>query len=280
VRSTLSLPRQPLQASRPTLSLCRRQAKYDWWRSDWNPMDWDAENWFATHDQAPWVEHTLSLIEEGWDNLHAPAVPLQPERYFQPPPAVLTVWEIYCRQQVDKRRAWEAEQSRLLWAEVGKNERLHHDTHYRDIRLQERFADVPNYRPGREWTEQEIKELIACPPAALDALQISDPRWKSNYRGMRPMDLDESEYLESLGRVRPSGSTNPRLASEITVSDMLAGRMPAAGFANVGKGVPGSGGGYELPDAFSEATGPSEDLAQRSSEDLQTAVDVGGDDDF
>ncbi len=233
-------------------------------------MDWDADEWFTTHEHAPWVEHTLALVEAGWDELNVEDQQVKPTRVRAPPPAPMTMWQIYCRHRVLERRAAEAEQTKALWAEIGTNEKKHHDTHTRDIRLRERYADVPNHRPRAAWSEQEIVDLIACPPEALGALTVLDPRWKAHMDGMRPVELDELEYLDSLGRTRQAGF-NRKAASETSIADMLGGALPGLQFDD-------AAGGF-LGDEFG-AGADADELANASEEDLQTAVDIGGDDDF
>ena len=177
------------------------------------------------------MEHTLSLIEEGWDRLNDKVPPpLAPVRMPAPTPAVLTEYEIFVRQQVDARIADEARQTAALQATVGQFSRLHHDTHNRDIRVALRKSQMPNYRPRSEWSAQEIEDLIACPPAVHQALITGDPRFKvravwgvgracflpadacpmrrssrlqGSYRDLRPYGPDELEHLDQIGRLAP-----------------------------------------------------------------------------
>lgn len=211
-------PDPPAPAPYDPLAYKRRPASLDWWRSDWNPLCWDAEEWFQTHEHAPWVEHTLALIEEGWGNLNEYPLlqdEVQPMRVRAPAsPAPKTAWEIYAMQQVDKRRAEEAASSLALWASIGEHTRTHHDTYARDIRVAERQKLVPNYRVKSEWSAEEIKELVAVPQEALDlkVLQVRDPRFKPSCRGLRPACPDEVEELRAMKR--PDGS--PRLYDDVS----------------------------------------------------------------
>ena len=265
----------------------RRPEVYNWWRSDWNPVNWDAEEWFKTHDQAPWVEHTLALIEEGWDDLfNQPPVPLAPRRVVQPPPEPLTMWEIYVRQQVDKQVAAQAEASRAMWAARGEFTRTHHPTHSTDIRVRRRLEDVPNYRPRSEWSEEELQKLINCPPEAWEALTIYDPRFAVSTRGLRPVGLNEVDALRATGRLRDTGPSR-RTASELTLNMALGLEPLPPGYAERADqwlgAVPGQAGekGWAAADEAEaeERLGGEDLLANATEDDLANVRDV-GDDDF
>jgi hypothetical protein len=248
----------------------RRPAKFDWWRSDWNPVDWNAEEWFKTHDHAPWVEHTLALIEEGWDKLTVEPPPRKPIRVRAPPPEPLTMWEIYVRKQVDKRYAWEAEESLRKWAAVGHWTRQHHRQDH-DIRTLERQQDVPNYRPRSEWSEQEIVDLIACPPEAHRGLTVLDPDFKVSPRGLRPVGLNELDALRAVGRLRETGPSR-RAAHEVTLAQML-GLDPIAD-----KTEAAAAAAADEPEAADEVwEEEADELMEATEDELSMVRDVGDD---
>ncbi len=286
---------------------CRRPARFNWWRADWNPITWDAEEWFVEqgHAHAPWVEHTLALIGEGWDNLNnEQAEKLAPVRVPPPTPQVLNEWEIYVRQQVDARLAREAAATAALQATIGEFTRLHHDTHNRDIRVARRKAEMPNYRPRSEWSEEEIRALIACPPAVHQALITGDPRFKvraaltlrarlarearmwlcmpalmcdalfccahqASYRDLRPYGPDELEHLAQIGRLAPDGMFDAAALASASLADMMGGDGVAFGSDGEGEGERGEGEGFAGAD----------ELQAASADELAGAVDI-GDDDF
>ena len=246
----------------------KRQKKYDWWRSSWNPLDWDAEEWFASGKQhAPWVEHTLALIEEGWDKLtYEEPPPLMPTRQVHPPPRPLTLFEVWCKHRVDARRAKEDAASDAMWDEIGKNEATHHDIYRRDVRIKATQKEFPNYKPREQWTKAEIEALIACPPGVLEACEVHDPRWRADYSGMRKPGLDDMEFLAQTGRLKEHGTVK-RDAGKAARSLSVAA---AAGQA----GEEGEAGGGEWEGA------PGDDFDSVSAEDLSEARDIGGDDEF
>lgn len=229
-------------------------------------MTWDPDEWFETHEHAPWVMHTLELIAEGWDNLtYTPGEepPLVPVRMPLPKPEVLDEYEIFVRQQVDARRAAEKEATRQLREHVGEWSRTHHDCNTRDLRVLRRKAEMPNYRPREEWSEAEIEALIDCPPAVVGALTVGDLRFKSSYRGLRPVRESNLEHLERLGRVR---------------ADVLglAGRAQRPG----GRG--GMSDDREGQPQLSEAEArelerEAESIQDASQEELEAATDIGDD---
>lgn len=242
----------------------KRPAKFDWWRSSWNPVDWDAEEWFASGKQhAPWVEHTLALIEEGWDNLtYETPPPLQPERVVRPPPQPLSLFEIWCKQRVQARREKEAAASAAMWAEIGTVEAKHHDVYRRDVRIKDRQSDFPNFKPRDAWTEEEIEALIACPPGVEAALTVLDPRWRADYSGMRKPDVHELEFLKQTGRLVEYGTMQRNVGGKARRRG--AGTGAQEGEAAVGEELPMLG---------------EDDFDSTSAEELSDAVDIGGDDD-
>lgn len=246
----------------------RRNKKYDWWRSSWNPVDWDADEWFASGKQhAPWVEHTLALIEEGWDKLtYETPPPLVPTRVVHPPPRPMSLFEVWCKHRVDARRAKEAAASAAMWAELGKNEANHHDIYRRDVRIKATQKEFPNYKPRDSWTKAEIEALIACPPGVVEACEVHDPRWRADYSHMRPPGMHELDFLAQTGRLREYGT--------VKRSTGKAGRSP---------GVAAAAGGGEQGEASGEWEGDGaagDDFDSASAEDLSEAMDIGGDDEF
>jgi len=237
---------------------------YDWWRSDWNPVSWDAEEWFKTHEQAPWVEHTLALIEEGWETLFMDPEPLRPRRVRAPPPAPLNMWEIYVRKQVDKRVAAQAAASQAKWASVGEYRDHCQDN---DVRFLASKATFPNYRPIDEWSLEEIQALIACPPNAWQALSVYDPEFPSTYRGLRPVGPNELDALRATGRLRENGPSR-RAASEVTVAQLL-GEAPMP--------EPKEPGQAQRVEEWLEEESESDVLAEATDGELEKVRDVGDD---
>jgi hypothetical protein len=258
----------------------RRPARFDWWRADWNPITWDAEEWFIEEgrETAPWIEHTLALIEEGWENLNnADKEVLAPVRVPPPVPEVLTEFEIFVRQQVDARRAEEARAVAELQASIGEHTRTHHDTHNRDVRVARRKAEMPNYKPRAEWTPEEIQALIACPPRVHEALIVGDPRFKSSYRDLRPYGPDELEHLDKIGRLAPDGYFDHAAIASASLGDLFR-----AGEGGAGAGVQFGGEGEdELARLGGEESefNSADELQAASADELAGAVDI-GDDDF
>jgi hypothetical protein len=266
----------------------RRPARFDWWRADWNPITWDAEEWFIDEgrEQAPWIEHTLALIDEGWENLNnADKEVLAPVRVPPPVPAVLSEFEIFVRQQVDLRRAEEAAEVAALQASIGQHTRTHHDTHNRDVRVARRKAEMPNYRPRSEWSAEEIEALIACPPRVHEALIIGDPRFKASYRDLRPYGADELEHLDQIGRLAPDGMFDPAVLASANLGDAFqGGEGGMEGLGGMGVSFGGGEGGSGEDEMArggedGEPFGGADELQAASADELAGAVDI-GDDDF
>lgn len=270
----------------------RRPEWLSWWRSDWNPLTWDADEWFKTHDHAPWVEHTLALIEEGWGGLnYEPKLqdvepPVRVRAPASPPP--LTDWEVYSKQRVDARMAAQDAATLELWGSVGRWSSRHHPTGTRDVRVLNRLSDVPNYRRKVEWSEDEITALIALPEGAEKALHVHDPRFPRSVRGLRPVFPDSVEHLRGLRR--PDGG--PRLVDDVsplmvaTGSGWLArefgveGRVQLRsprldGFAPPGGDGEGTAGAGAVGDALL-----ARGVADATDEDLAAVQTIEGDDDL
>jgi len=209
----------------------------------------------SSDEPPPWEAYAKRTMEEGpwpcWDPKKPESDFYDPPRFvsFTKPPAKFDPFEERIKTYKEARREEQRGMIAQTRAEVA-SQRFMSMTN--DIRLKSKIEDDES-----AWNHDKIMELINFPDEIRRkmmsvSVEVYDPRFPYDFSGMGPPPLTTEAFLESIGRLERDGETDLERVA------VIAERT-----------------GATVPEHAEED--PTTNLQQRSTFELQNAMDIGDD---
>lgn len=206
----------------------------------------------------PWEKHLKEAMEEGpwpcWDSSIPESDFVEPPRYVSltKAPKKFDPFEERIKRYKEEVRAEQRAASRATREEIKSKRYM---SLQQDIRLKNKPEDDES-----AWDHEKIMELINFPEEIRHkmmsaSVEVYDPRFPYDFEGMGAPPMSTEEFLDSIGRLQKDDETDLERVAKIAART-----------------------GSTVPELVEED--PAAILQQRSTFELQSAMDIGDDEEI